>query len=133
MLLSVKSIHAMKANVGTADSGIASADIAVARQSRKKSHTTSTASTEPSSSASMAELYWSLVAPTVENTCLTVTLGFSARIFLSSASTLAIAVTSEEPRERDTPNVVAGRPFSLPIERTSSTPSLTVAMSSSRA
>ncbi len=46
--LSVKSNQYMKANVGIADSGIASAEIAVARQSRRNRNTTSTASTDPS-------------------------------------------------------------------------------------
>ena len=48
MPLSVKSIAYMKAKVGIADSGIASAEIAVARQSRRKMKTTSTARIDPS-------------------------------------------------------------------------------------
>ena len=49
--LSVKSIHCMKANVGTADSGMASAEITVARTLRRNSHTTATARSDPSTSA----------------------------------------------------------------------------------
>ena len=51
--LSVKPIHCMKAKVGIADSGMASAEISVARMSRRNSHTTSTARIEPSISALM--------------------------------------------------------------------------------
>ena len=40
MPFSVKPIQYMKANVGIADSGMASAEMAVARQSRRNSHTT---------------------------------------------------------------------------------------------
>ncbi len=52
---SVKSIHSMKANVGTADNGMSKAEITVARQFRRKNHTTITASTEPSMSDSKDE------------------------------------------------------------------------------
>ncbi len=51
----------MNAKVGIADSGMASAEIAVARQSRRNSHTTSTARIEPSISALIAESYISCV------------------------------------------------------------------------
>ncbi len=53
--LSVKSIHCMKANAGIADIGMASAEISVARTLRRNRNTTSTASTEPSTSALSAE------------------------------------------------------------------------------
>ena len=55
MELSVKSIHCMNANAGIADSGMASAEISVARTSRRNRNTTSTARMDPSSSALMAE------------------------------------------------------------------------------
>ena len=45
----------MNANVGIADSGMASAEITVARMSRRNSHTTSTASSDPSMKALSAE------------------------------------------------------------------------------
>ena len=45
----------MNANVGIADSGIASAEISVARQLRRNTQTTTTASNEPSISALIAE------------------------------------------------------------------------------
>ena len=48
-------IHCMKAKVGMADKGMASADISVARALRRNSHTTATASREPSMRALMAE------------------------------------------------------------------------------
>ena len=49
--LSVKPIHCMKAKVGSADSGIASAAMPVARQSRRNTNTITTASSAPSISA----------------------------------------------------------------------------------
>jgi hypothetical protein len=49
MLLSVKPNHAfMHQKVGIAESGIATAETSVARQSRRKKNTTMTASTAPS-------------------------------------------------------------------------------------
>ena len=45
----------MKAKVGMADRGMARAEIAVARQLRRKIQTTTTASTEPSMSALIEE------------------------------------------------------------------------------
>ena len=59
--LSVKPIICMNAKVGIADNGIASAEIAVERQSRRKNHTTMTARMEPSTSALIAESYISCV------------------------------------------------------------------------
>ena len=55
MELSVKPIQLMNAKVGIADSGMASAEIIVARMSRRNSHTTSTASSDPSMKALSAE------------------------------------------------------------------------------
>ncbi len=49
--LRVKSIHCMKANVGMADSGMASAEMIVARPLRRNSQTTPTARIEPSMNA----------------------------------------------------------------------------------
>ena len=53
--LSVKPINCMKAKVGIADSGMANAEISVARQLRRKNQTTMTARTDPSINASSAE------------------------------------------------------------------------------
>ena len=53
--LRVKSIAYMNAKVGIAAKGMASAEIAVERQSRRNTSTTSTASTEPSIIAVSAE------------------------------------------------------------------------------
>ena len=61
MLLSVKPIMSMNQKVGMADSGMASEEMTVARQSRRNRNTTNTASTAPSTIAHIAELYWSLV------------------------------------------------------------------------
>ncbi len=51
----VMPIMLMKAKAGIAESGMAIAEIAVARMSRRKRRTTSTASTAPSISPSIAE------------------------------------------------------------------------------
>ena len=51
IVLSVKPISVMTQNVGIDDSGIASAETIVARQSRRKKNTTITASTAPSTIA----------------------------------------------------------------------------------
>ena len=61
MPFSENPINCMKAKVGMADSGIASAEIAVARPSRRKNHTTITARIEPSMNALSAESYCSRV------------------------------------------------------------------------
>ena len=55
MPLSVKPIMSMNQKVGIAESGIAKADIIVARQSRRNRKTMTTASTAPSIIAAMAE------------------------------------------------------------------------------
>ena len=51
----------MNANAGIAESGMATAEIAVARMSRRKSRTTRTARMAPSTSPSIAERYCALV------------------------------------------------------------------------
>ena len=52
----------MAANVGTTDSGNAVAEIRVARQSRRKSHTTATASSAPSHSMFIDAWYsWRII------------------------------------------------------------------------
>ncbi|VWB54284.1 hypothetical protein BST28156_02533 [Burkholderia stagnalis] len=51
---SEKPSHAIARNAGRIDSGSADADTSVARQSRRNSHTITTASTQPSSSARIA-------------------------------------------------------------------------------
>ncbi len=55
MELSVKSSHSMAAKVGIADSGMASAEMSVARVLRRNRNTTRTARIEPSTSALSAE------------------------------------------------------------------------------
>ena len=61
MKLSVIPSMLMNQKAGIADIGIASAEIAVARMSRRNSRTTNTASTAPSISPSIAERYCDLV------------------------------------------------------------------------
>ena len=58
--MSVKPISCMNQKLGIADSGIAIAEIIVARQSRKKKNTTITASTAPSTIAAIELSYCAL-------------------------------------------------------------------------
>ena len=51
----------MNQNAGIAERGMAIAEMTVARQSRRNSKTTRTASTAPSIMASIAESYWLIV------------------------------------------------------------------------
>ena len=78
----------MNQKVGIADRGMATAEIAVARQSRRKKNTTTTARIAPSIIAAIALSYWSLVYLTVLNSGMNFTPGFSASIcsIFSSAS-----------------------------------------------
>ena len=87
----------MKANVGIADSGIAIAEIAVERHSRRKKKTTTTARMEPSISVSIDERKPRLVSSTVVNTWVIDTSGFVLRISASFASMPFRVVTSEKP------------------------------------
>ena len=61
MKLSVIPSRLMNQKAGIADIGIASAEMAVARISRKNSRTTKTARTAPSTRPSIAERYWPFV------------------------------------------------------------------------
>ena len=78
----------MNQKVGMADRGMATAEIAVARQSRRKKNTTTTARIAPSIIAAMALSYCSSVYLTVLNSGMNFTPGFSASIWaiFSSAS-----------------------------------------------
>ena len=59
--LSVKPIRSIAQNVGIAESGMAIAEMAVARQSRRKKNTTITARIAPSTMAAIELSYWLLV------------------------------------------------------------------------
>src|SRR5258706_363481 len=107
--LRVKPNHCMKAKVGSAASGIASAAMPVARQSRRNRNTIATASSAPSISASIEALYCCLVKSTVVKTCLRWMLGFSVVILASSACTRLSVSTSEAPLAFSTPKVLGGR------------------------
>ena len=63
-MLRVKPIRSMNQKVGIAESGIAIAEINVARQSRRNRKTTTTASTAPSTSARIEESYCASVYST---------------------------------------------------------------------
>jgi hypothetical protein len=68
----------MKKKVGITDSGIATAEIRVARQSRRNQKTTTTARIAPSTKRSIDALYDSLVNSTVELNSLVSIVGCSA-------------------------------------------------------
>ncbi len=87
MLFSDWSSNCISAKVGISDSGRAAEEISVARQSRRNSQTTNTASSAPSHSASMAASKPSSTQSVEEVTSLMVTPGCAA----ASAATLARA------------------------------------------
>ncbi len=95
--------------------------------------TITTASSAPSTSASIEDLYCCWVKSTVVKTCLSVMLGASWPILASSCCTRCNVATSEAPLALNTAKVVAGRPFKREMLRTSSTPSRTSAISLKRA
>ena len=61
MKLSVIPMSVMKKNAGMAESGIAMAEMTVARMSRRNRSTTRTARTAPSIRPSIADEYWAFV------------------------------------------------------------------------
>ena len=89
MKLSVKPIRSMIQKVGIADSGMASAEITVARRSRRNRNTTTTASTAPSIIACSAALYCSIVNLVELKRLMKWILGFS---FAISASAFSVSL-----------------------------------------
>ncbi len=132
MPFSVKPSESMKKNAGMHDSGIAIAEISVARQSRRKKKTTTTARKAPSNSERIDERYCSRVCLTLSSVSSMWTCGFSSLIFFSSAVTLSIVWTSDPPLALRTSNEATSRPLYLTIRRCSALPSRTEAMSPSR-
>ena len=96
----LKPSRSMNQKVGIADSGMATAEIAVARQSRRKKNTTTTARIAPSIIAAMALSYWSSVYLTVLNSGMNFTPGFAASISAIFSSASSKTVTSEAPLAR---------------------------------
>ena len=103
----------MNQKAGIAESGIASAEIAVARQSRRNKNTTITASTAPSIIAWIADLYCSIVYLTLfwRSTKWTPGLRFSSPASFSFAPLKT--VTSEAPLARWKSKLIAARPSTI--------------------
>ena len=107
--------------------------ISVARQSRRKIHTTRTARPEPNSSASMAPMKLRSTKVTVEVTLRISTPGCRASSSATRSATCRATFTSEEPRVRSTSKATTGLPSRRAAVRTSALESVTSAISSSRA
>ena len=114
------------------DSGSAVAATSVARQSRRNSHTTSTASAAPSSSRYMLPWKFSTTGSTKLKASVTVTSGCAARSFSSAARTPSATSVSPAPRLRTISNPTTGLPFRSAPLRCSATVSVTVATWSRR-
>ena len=122
----------MNQKVGIADSGMASAEMTVARQSRRNRNTTITARIAPSSIAWIADLYCSsgYLEPSTRRRNFTCGLRFSSASSFSRAARKT--VTSDEPLARLKSNDSACRPSTAAAERCSAYRSRTVATSASR-
>ena len=90
----------MNQKVGIADRGIAMAEMAVARQSRRKKKTTTTARIAPSTMAAIELEYWSLVYLTVSNSWMKRMSGLASSSAAISACASSKTVTSEAPLAR---------------------------------
>ena len=112
--------------VGITDSGSAVAATKVARQSRRNSHTTSTASAAPSYSSSIEPSKFSCTGSTKLKASVTVMSGCAAFSFSSAARTPAATSISPAPRLRVISKPTTGWPFSSAAERFSATVSMHV-------
>ena len=121
----------MNQKVGMAESGIATAEIAVARQSRRKKNTTTTARIAPSIMAAMALSYWSFVYLTVLKRGMNFTPGLAASISSIWTRASSNTVTSDAPFARDIAKLTTSLLRTLLIEVRSEKPSRTVATSES--
>ena len=122
----------MNQKVGIADSGMASAEMIVARQSRRNRNTTMTARIAPSIIAWIALSYWSIVYLTLSERRTNCTFGLR---FISAASlTFAPSntVTSDAPLARWKSKLMTCLPLIADAERCSAYRSRTCAMSASR-
>ncbi|MNT06645.1 hypothetical protein D3C72_1413220 [compost metagenome] len=117
----------MPMNAGMIDSGSATAETNVARQSRKNSHTTSTASSAPSYSRCMEPSYSSCTGFTKLKASVTSRSGCCSRSSFKAANTAPPTSTSLAPLLRATSKPTTGLPLSKAIARGSATVSVTVA------
>ena len=121
----------MPIKAGMTDSGSATAEIKVARQSRKNSHTTSTASSAPSISKISEARYSSSTGVTKSNASVSCISGRASLISASAARTPRPASTSLAPLLRAISNPTTGTPLSSALERGSAMVSCTLAIWSS--
>ena len=122
----------MPMKAGITDSGSATAETSVARQSRRKSHTTITARIAPSYSRCIEPSYSSATGCTKLKASVSVMSGWSAFSCASTFCTCAPTSTSLAPRLRATSKPTTGLPLSKAAARRSATVSVTVATWSSR-
>ena len=122
----------MPIKAGITDSGSATADTKVARQSRKNSQTTATASNAPSISRCREPVYSSCTGLTKLKASVSTTSGCWTLSSTSACCTAAPTATSLSPRLRDTSKPTTVLPLSKAAERCSAVVSLTVATWSSR-
>ena len=114
------------------DSGSATADTKVARQSRKNSHTTTTASRAPSYSSTIEPVYSSSTGATKLKASVSSMSGCWALSSASAVCTAAPTATSLSPLLRATSKPTTDLPFSSAAERGSAVVSVTRATWSSR-
>ena len=122
----------MPMKAGITDSGSATAVMNVARQSRKNSHTTSTASSAPSASSDNDARYSSSTGVTKSSTSLSTMSGCVTLSCSSAARTPRPTSTSLEPLAREISNPTTGTPLSSAAERCSAVVSCTSAICPSR-
>ena len=130
--LSEKPSQCMPMKAGITDSGSATAETKVARQSRRNSHTTSTASSAPSYNRCIEPSYSSCTGATKSNAWVICRSGRSARNCASAACTAAPTAISLSPLLRATSKPTTGLPFKSAMERGSAKVSRTVATSARR-
>ena len=119
-------------NAGITDIGSATADTKVARQSRRNSHTTSTASAAPSYNKCMEPVYSSSTGLTKLKASVMTTPGCCSFRSARALATPAPTSISLTPRLRATSKPTTGLPLSSAAERCSAKVSRTVATWSSR-
>ena len=131
-MLRLKPSHTIPAKAGITDSGKATADISVARHSRKNIQTTITASSAPSYS-NLSELrYSSCTGVTKSNASVRTMCSWRCFSSLRASLTALPTTISLSPRLRATSKPTTGRPSRSAAERASPTISFTVATWSRR-
>ena len=131
IMFRLKPSNQITPKVGMIDSGSASAEIQVARQSRRKNHTTSTASAAPSHSMAMDDLNEARTSSMAVLTSLNWIRGCSASSCRMAASTPSPTSISLEPTVRLMPKLTTGWPSIIASCRRSAWPSVTVARATS--